>query len=92
MHTHTRIKLKTSTDAYILTHTFMFICMSNVDDCTRGRPEGFLFNSYYTEVSGRALFLSVDWSHFTLDTYLIILSVKQAGIKYHLLSFWNDST
>ena len=27
---------------------------------SRGRPEGSLFNSYYTEVSGRALLLSLD--------------------------------
>ena len=25
--------------------------------------------------------------YFTLDPYLIILSVKQGGIKYHILSF-----
>ena len=30
--------------------------------------------------------------HFTLDAYLIILSVKQGGIKYHFLSLWYDST
>ena len=30
--------------------------------------------------------------HFTLDTYLIMLSVKQGGIKYHFLSLWYDST
>ena len=30
--------------------------------------------------------------HFTLDTYLITLSVKQDGIKYHFLSLWYDST
>ena len=30
--------------------------------------------------------------HFTLDTYLIIMSVKQGGIKYHFLSFLYDST
>ena len=30
--------------------------------------------------------------HFTLDTYLIILGVKQGGIQYHFLSFWYDST
>ena len=29
--------------------------------------------------------------HFTLDTYLILLSVKQGGIKYHFLSLWYDS-
>ena len=30
--------------------------------------------------------------HFTLDSYLIMLSVKQAGIKYYFLSLWYDST
>ena len=28
----------------------------------------------------------------TLDLYLIMLSVKQEGIKYHFLSLWCDST
>ena len=28
--------------------------------------------------------------HFTLDPYLIMLSVKQRGIKYHFLSLWYD--
>ena len=27
-----------------------------------------------------------------LDPYLIMLSVKQRGIKYHFLSLWYDST
>ena len=27
-----------------------------------------------------------------LDTYLILLSVKQEGIKYHFLSLWYDAT
>ena len=30
--------------------------------------------------------------YFTLDAYLIMLSVKQGGIKYHFLSLWYDST
>ena len=30
--------------------------------------------------------------HFTLDTYRILLSVKQGGIKYHFKSLWYDST
>ena len=30
--------------------------------------------------------------HFTLDSYLIMLCVKQGGIKYHFLSFWYDLT
>ena len=35
---------------------------------------------------------SFPWMlHFTLDTYLLILSVNQGGIKYHYLSLWYDS-
>ena len=30
--------------------------------------------------------------HFTLDPYLILLSVKQGGIKYHFFSLWYEST
>ena len=30
--------------------------------------------------------------YFTLDPYLIMLSVKQGSIKYHFLSLWYDST
>ena len=36
--------------------------------------------------------LSPGLLHFTLDTYLIMLSVKQGGIKYHFLSYWYDLT
>ena len=30
--------------------------------------------------------------HFTLDTYVILLSVKQGGVKYHFKSLWYDAT
>ena len=30
--------------------------------------------------------------HFTLDPYLIMLSVKQGSIKYHFLNLWYNST
>ena len=30
--------------------------------------------------------------HFTFDPHLIMLSIKQGGIKYHFLSLWYDST
>ena len=30
--------------------------------------------------------------YFTLDPYLIMLSVKQGDIKYHFLSLWYDAT
>ena len=30
--------------------------------------------------------------HFTPDPYLIMLSVKQGGIKHYFLSLWYEST
>ena len=36
--------------------------------------------------------LSLGLFHSTLDMYLMMLSVKQGGIKYHFLSLWYDST
>ena len=30
--------------------------------------------------------------HFSLDPYLIMVSVKHGGIKYHFLSLWYDTT
>ena len=32
------------------------------------------------------------WLYFNLDPHLIMLSVKQGGIKYHFLSLLYDST
>ena len=66
-----------------------------VGESSRGWPEGSLFSSYYAEVcvcvgGGATPFSGL--LHFTLDTYLIMLSVKQGDIKYHFLSLWYDST
>ena len=63
------------------------ISKSKDGDRSRGQPEGSLFNGYYTEAWGRATpFLGL--LHFILDTYLIILSIKQRDIKYRFLSLW----
>ena len=73
----------------------MHIIMSNIEvvskfsDRSRGRSEGSLFNSYYTEVLVGGATPSSRFLYFTLDTYLLMLSVKQGSIKYHFLSFWN---
>ena len=42
------------------------VSKSKVGDRSRGRPEVSLFNSEYTEVSGRALLLSLDFSTLPL--------------------------
>ena len=55
------------------------IYKSKVGDRSQGRPECFLFNSYYIE--GAIPFPGL--LHLTFDMYLILLSVKQGAIKYH---------
>ena len=40
--------------------------INKVGDHSRGRPEGSLFSSYYTEVLGRALLLPLDFSTLPL--------------------------
>ena len=42
------------------------VCKSKVGDHSRGRPEGSIFNSYYTKVLERALPLSLDCSTLLL--------------------------
>ena len=51
------------------------IIKSKVGDQSQGRLKGSLFNSYNTEVLGRATPFP-GLLHFTLDPYLIMLSVK----------------
>ena len=46
-----------------------------------------------TTPRSRGVCYSSPWiDPITLHTYLILLSVKQGGIKYHFLSLWYDST
>ena len=52
--------------AYVAAGKFAHNSKSKVDDRSRGQPEGSLFNSYYTEVWGRALLLSLDCSTLPL--------------------------
>ena len=64
---------------------------SKVGDRSRGWPEGsFSIATIYTVEEGATPFSGL--LHFTLDSNLIMLSVKQGSIKYHFLSLWYDST
>ena len=67
-----------------------YATVSKVSNLSSGWPEGSFFNSYYSVGEGATPFPGL--LHFTLDPYLIMLSVKQGGIKYHFLSLWYDST
>ena len=60
-------------DDEIITETESNLVKSKVGDRSRGRLEGV----------GEGATPFPGLLHFTLDTYLILLSIKQGGIKYH---------
>ena len=65
--------------------------VSKVGEHSRGWPEGSLFDSYYTKCKGGRY--SFPWiASLYLDPYLIMLSVKLGGIKFHFSSPWYDAT
>ena len=70
----------------------IYIKVSKVGDHSRGWPEGSLFDSLLHQGVGEGATPFPGLLHFTLVPYLIMLSVKQGGIKYHFLSLWYDST
>ena len=56
---------------HISIHIFISLhYISNVCNCSRGWPEGFLFNNYYTKELGRLLLLSLDCSTLPLISTL----------------------
>ena len=59
---------------------------------SRGWPEGSFFGNLLHQGVGEGATPFLGLLHFTFDPYLIMLSVKQGGIKYHFLSLWYDST
>ena len=66
-------------------YLILIICLLRVvGDLSQGRPEGSLFNSYYTEVSGRALLLSLDCSTLpSIHTlYCWVLSKEVSSIIF----------
>ena len=65
--------------------------VSKVGDHSRRWPEGSLFDSLLHQGVGEGATPFPRLLHFTLDPYLIMLRVKQGGIKYHFLSLWYDS-
>ena len=78
---------------YIYIYIYIYIYKSKVGDLCRGCPKGSFFDSYYTtDGVGEGVTPFPGLLHFTLNTYLILLSVKQGGIKYHFLSLRYDST
>ena len=69
-----------------LWESVIFACyLSKVGDHSRGWPEGSLFDSLLHQGVGEGATPFPGLLNFTLDPYLIMLSVKQGRIKYH---FW----
>ena len=73
-----------------LTHTHMDIVLSWLT-VVKGKPMAPF--SIATTPRCRERCYSFPWlAPLTLDPYLIMLNVKQEGIKYDFLSLWHDST
>ena len=82
-------------NCYFLAYTIItpkIYISSKVGDHSRGWPEGSLFDSLLHQCVGEGATPFPRLLHFTLDPYLIMLSVKQGGIKYHFFSLWYEST
>ena len=56
------------------------------------KNKGSFFISYYPKEKDNGTTPLLALFHFTLDPYLIMLSVKQGGVKYYFLSLWYDLT
>ena len=73
---------------------YIYIYIYEVVSCltvVEGHPKASY--SIVTTLRCRGGCYSFPWiASLTLDPYLIMLSVKQGGIKYHFLSLWYDST
>ena len=65
--------------------------MSKLANRSRGRPE-VPFSIAITLLYKGGAYSFPRIASLTLDPYLIVLSVKQRGIKYHFLSLWYDLT
>ena len=75
-----------------ITKTIQVRWIRHVVHCWRSRQELITYKLLWTPSHGRAKAGRPRLFHFTLDPYLIMLSVKQGAIKYHFLSLWYDST
>ena len=65
--------------------------VSKVGDHSQGNPKA-PFSIVTTPMCRGGRYSFPGLLYFTLDPYLIMLSVKQGGIKYHFFSLWYYST
>ena len=89
IHAHTHTHTHKQANIHIHTHTYTrtYIKLATIFE---GDPKGpFSIASTKDVEEGASLFPGLP--HFTLDPYLIMLSVKQGGIKYHFVNIWCDS-
>ena len=70
----------------------LYVSKSNAGERSRVRPDGFFCHKLQHRGVGEGTSPFTGLLHFNLDTYLIMLSVKQEGIKYHLMHRLYDST
>ena len=82
-----KIKLNISTNFRI--YKWSIIYSSSRTTVVEGDPKAPF--SIATTLKCRGRGYSFPWiAPLNLDQYLIMLSVKQVGVKYHFLSLWHD--
>ena len=85
-HTHTHIYSE-----FVYIYIYIYIsCKVRLENVVEGN-ENSPFSIVTTRGVGEGITLFLRLLHFTLNTYLILLSVKQAGIKYHFSSVCYDA-
>ena len=73
-----------------MNHSIVIIVIK-VNKFVEGDPK-VSFSIATTQRSREGCYFIPGLLHFTLDTYLIMLSIRHGSIKYHFLSLWYDST
>ena len=68
---------------YIYIYIHIFIVSSKLTDRHWGRLEGFLFNTYYSEVSGRTRLLSIDYTTYPWS----VLYNAERQLRMHQVPF-----
>ena len=79
------IKISWSANNFVM-HLFLILCTVE-KTVVKGYPKAPF--SIATTLRCRGGHYFFPWIYFTLETYFIILSVKQGGIKYHFFILWN---
>ena len=83
-----KVPIQKSLETYlIISYIYIYISKVKLATIVEGKPKA-LFSIATTPRCRGGRYSFPVLLYFTLDPYLIMLSVNQGGIKYHFLSLW----